>query len=113
MKQICMFGTLLAAMITVACEGAQNSLSPTAPSAANQGSKALNSGANQAAVPDCTPPEGADVHFEPAPSGSVPGTDQPSCETGNEDGSGPGLNTGGTPPTNPSGPPQGNFRPRP
>src|SRR5262245_4255687 len=112
MKQIYVPGIVLAATITVACGEAQNSLSPTAPSAASQGSKSLGSGANQAGVPGCTPPEGADFYFEPAPSGSVPGTDQPSCETGTEDGSGPGLNTGGTPPTNPSRPPQGNFRPR-
>jgi len=112
MKQIYELGMVLAAVITVACGGAQNSLSPTAPSAASQGSQSQSSGANQAGVPGCTPPEGADVYFEPAPSGSVPGTDQPSCETGNEDGSGPGVHTGGTPPTNPSDPPQGSFRPR-
>src|SRR5262247_2707495 len=113
MKQIYMFSTILAAMLTVACSGAQDSWSPTAPSAANQGSTPLSSGANQAAIPGCTPPDGADVYFEPAPSGSVPGTGQPSCETGNEDGSGPSTNTSGTPPTDPSGPPQGSFRPRP
>src|SRR5262245_37565159 len=113
MKQIYVFGTILAAMLTVGCGDTQNSLNPTAPSAANQGSRAQNSGGNQTAVPGCTPPDGADVYFEPAPSGSVTGTDQPSCETGNEDGSGPGLNTGGTPPTNPGGPPQGTYRPRP
>src|SRR5262245_26957767 len=112
MKQIQVLGMALAAMITVACGGTHNSLSPTAPSAASQGSQSRSSGANQGGVPGCTPPEGSDVYFEPAPAGSVPGTDQPSCETGNEDGSGPGVHTGGTPPTNPSDPPQGSFRPR-
>jgi hypothetical protein len=112
MKQAYLITTILSATLSVACGEALDSLSPTAPSAASRGSSALSNGPNQAPAPGCTPPDGADTHFSPAPPGSTPGTDQPSCETGNEDGSGPSLNTGGTPPTNPTRPPQTEIRPK-
>jgi hypothetical protein len=91
---------LLAAMLTVACDGEQNSFNPTAPSATGSGGNASSGGDG------CTPPDGADTYFEPAPSGSTLPPGEPSCDTATG-GDGPSTSTGGsgTPPDPGSIPP--------